>query len=103
MKTKAALCSRQLPKYGRLFVPSGVRNCSGVVRCDSLSLGYVLRCLVVDRTFRVRSCKGEPKLSVGVLGGFRTEGDSEKEGLHQTLQMLQRELGDQQALLSEVR
>lgn len=33
---------------------------------------------------------------------FRTEGDAEKEGLRQTLQMLQRELGDQQAALSEV-
>lgn len=38
-----------------------------------------------------------------VVVGARAEGDDEKEGLRQTLQMLQKELGDQQGLLNEVR
>ncbi len=33
----------------------------------------------------------------------RTEGDGEKESLRQSLQMLQKELGDQQGLFDEVR
>lgn len=56
--------------------------------------------LMVSLTFTY-ACN-RAKRPFKIFGGIRTEGDAEKEGLRQTLQMLQRELGDQQALLIEV-
>lgn len=58
--------------------------------CLQMSKGLLV---VSDAT--MNPCRG-----FGACG--RTEADAEKDGLHQTIKMLQRELGEQSAALSQV-